>query len=241
MKKQIVIGCLLSIFVLLLVPSIPALQYSMVKEANIESIRNEIITDTKLSSRFSQQKIDEIISTFLTNENSISKETITKLLNEDHSNDIPDEEPLFFPFLGIFIYLLIFYIIYIIIASIVREVFDFVGHIVDNIKSKIQNFIDSIINIILTIISLVFTVVKTIIQILGTIGQGIINGVSTLLQAFASLIIFLFQGILTLVVLTVQGIVLLLKGIWKGLGEFFRLLIEIVSLIIDEVFPNTTA
>ena len=240
MKKQIIIGCLISIFVLLLVPTIPAMQFSMVKEANIESIRNEIMTDTELPSRFSTAKIDEIISTFLTNENSFSKKTITELLNEDQSSDNFDEEPSFFPFLGIFIYLLIFYIIYIIIASIVREVFDFVGRIVDNIKSKIQNFIDSILNIILTVIALVFTILKTIIQVLGNIGQSILNGVSTLLQAFASLIILLVQGIVTLVILAVQGLVLLLKGIWNGLGEFFRLLIEIFSLIINAVFPNNT-
>lgn len=240
MKKQIIIGCLLSIFVLLLVPSIPALQYSMVKEANIKVIQNEIMADKKLSSHFSQEKIDFILSTFLTTDHSFSKKTIVELLNEDKSVNPSDEEPLFFPFLGIFIYLLIFYIIYIIIASIVRVVFDFVGCIVDNIKSKIQNFIDSIVNIVLTVVGLVFTVLKTVIQVLGTIGQSIINGVSTLLQAFGSLILLLFQGIVTLFILAIQGIVFLLKGIWNGLGEFFRLLIEIFSLIIDAVFPNFT-
>ncbi len=240
MKKQIIIGCFLSILVLLLVPSIPATQYSMVKEAKIEAIGQEIIQHTDKLSSLDLDKIKTMLSTSLSNKQSFTKEDIfeqlqLKISQTDTSND---EQPLFFPFLGIFIYLLIFYIIYIVIVSILREIFDFIDVIIGNIQSKIKNFIQGIINIFLTVLSLIFTLLGTIVEVIGTLGLALINGIASLIVGIYNVFVLLLQGIAMLIVLAIKGLGMLLSAIWQGLGAFFRLLVDIFNLIIDAIFPN---
>ncbi|MBS3749246.1 MAG: hypothetical protein KGY65_03925 [Candidatus Thermoplasmatota archaeon] len=240
MKKQIIIGCLLSIIVLLLVPSIPATQYSMMKEAKIEAIGQEIIKHTDTPSSLDFDKIKTMLSTILFDKQSVTKEDVIDQLQLgiSQTSSTNDEQPLFFPFLGIFIYLLIFYIIYIVIVSILREIFNFIDVIVGNIQSKIQNFIQGIINIFLTIISLVFMLLKTIVEVIGTIGIAIINGIAALIVGIYNVFVFLLQGIAMLIVFAIKGLGMLLSAIWNGLGVFFRLLVDIFNLIIDAIFPN---
>jgi hypothetical protein len=112
MKKQIIIGCFLSIIILLLVPSIPATQYSMMKEAKIEAIGQEIIKNTDTPSSFDLDNIKTMLSTVSFDKKSLTKEDVIDQLQLgiSQTSSTNDEQPLFFPFLGIFIYLLIFYI-----------------------------------------------------------------------------------------------------------------------------------
>lgn len=242
MKKQIIIGCFLSILVLLLVPNIPATQYTMMKEAKIETISQEIIQQTDLSSDLDLDKMKTMLSTIFSNKQSLTKEEIVDQLQlgftQTGTNN--EEQPSFFPFLGIFIYLLIFYIIYIVIISILREIFDFIDVIVGNIQSKIQNFIEGIVNIFLTIINLVFMLLKTIVEVIGTLGLALINGIAALIVGIYNVFVLLLKGIAMLIVFAIQGLGMLLSAIWQGLGVFFQLLVDIFNLIIDAIFPNAT-
>jgi len=241
MRKQIIIGCFISIIALLLVPSIPAAQYNMVEEAQVEAISDAIIQQVGESSSFSVEEMKEILSESLSSDQSITKLDIQDIYEQlDLQKQQTDEngEPLFFPFLGIFIYLLIFYIIYIVIITILREIFDFIDVIVGNIASKIQNFIQGIINIFITILTLVFMLLKTIVEVIGALGLGILNGLASLLVGIYNVVVLVLQGIATLLVLAVQGLGTLLVNIWQGFGAFFRLIIDIFDLILDAIFPN---
>jgi hypothetical protein len=240
MKKQIIIGCFISILVLLLVPSIPAISYTMIKEANIETISNEIIQNEDIHTTCSIEEIKEILSDILSNDQSINSLNIFDgSIDQDFT--IPgNEQPLFFPFLGIIIYLLIFYILFLILVTILRNIFDFFGKIIDNIKSKILNFVTLIINVVVILLTFIFNVLKATGQIMASVGLSILSGIKSLVTGLGNLIVLSIQGLITIIVLLIRGIGGLIRNIWKGLGIFFRLMIDIFNLILDAVFPNVT-
>ena len=98
MKKSILFGTILSVFLIIMVPSIPAIEYNTVVEEN--------------KSFFMEKVKDFDKKDFLSNILDGLKNIIYKL-NEKffNSDDQPDEQPLFFPILGIIFYGLIAIII----------------------------------------------------------------------------------------------------------------------------------
>lgn len=230
MKKTIIIGCFISILVLLLLPTIPATNLTLMKEARIEAISYELMQHEQVvSETISIKQIKEIVSNLLSEgESTDSMVFLDKILNQE-TNSPGDEQPLFFPFLGIIIYLLIFYIAFLVFVAILRNMFTFIGLIIDHVLSKFHNFINIIVTLIITVLSFIFMILKGILQLIGATGIGLFNVIKSIITTLAALM-----------VLVIQGMVTLIRTIWDGIGAFLRLMIDIFVLILDFIFPNIT-
>lgn len=241
MKKKIIIGCFISILVLLMLPSIPATNLTLIKEAHIKAITHELMQHEQVSStHHCIERIKEIASEFLSEGKSKdSMGFFDEVLNQE-TNSFEDGQPLFFPFLGIFIYLLIFYIAFLVFVAILRNVFTFIGRIIDHVLSKFHNFINIIVTLVITVLTVILMIIKGILQLIGITGLGLFNVIRSIITTLTALTVLVIQGIIGLIVLTLRGMVTLIRSIWNGLGAFFRLMTDIFVLILDFIFPNLT-
>ena len=102
MKKGILLGSILSVFLILMIPSIPAIEYNNVLDENKSNIINRI-QNSEFNDSIQKLKDNRLLNNIL---NAIKN--IFYSLNEKFFDD---PEPLFFPFLGIIFYGLIAIII----------------------------------------------------------------------------------------------------------------------------------
>jgi len=229
MKKTMLIGLSLSIFAILLIPSVPAVELSMVKDAQIKAIAEQFSIIIQISSF---QETDLLYKQTTDNLNIYFEEIIInfeKKLFESNSNVGNDEdaEPLFFPFLGIFIYLAIAYVFLAISVIILRFIGGGIRGIFEEIKSRIQQFIGSIISIVSFIIALALNVVK------GLLSSGLKVGTFIL-----DVILLVITGIFTVLLIIIQGIGNLIAGIWNVIGSILQFILELIGVVIETLFPN---
>lgn len=233
MKKQIIIGVILSSLILFLTPSIPALQFTLIEDAYTSLFEQTIGKQTMNSFEKitgSQQSLvtsnlQHYLSTILDRlqTGSISSN------NQITTTDPDDPQAQFFPFLGIFVYLFIAYVIFKIIAFVFQYLGGIVNAVVGAIVQKIRNLFTAIFNIITAIISLVVTILIGVFNILKKGGEFLLNA-----------IVLILSGILSTILVIISGLIALIGFIWQGIGAFFGVLLDILRIIYEAIFPGIT-
>jgi len=229
MKKTILIGLSLSLFAILLIPSVPAVELSMVKDEQIKTITEQFSIISQISDFHETDLLDkQTTDTF----NLYYEEMINNFENKLFESDSVvgnDEggEPRFFPFLGIFIYLAIAYVLLAISVIVLRFIGGGIRGIFQGIKLRILQFIGSIISIVSFIITLALNIVK------GALSTGLKVGTFIL-----DVILLIFTGIFTVLLILIQGIGNIIAGIWNGIGTIIQFILELISVVIETIFPN---
>jgi hypothetical protein len=221
MKKTFLFSTCLSIIALLLIPSIPAVEISLVKDVQTNVLSDSFLM-TNLLSKIKKLKLAEI-------ENQGTSNSFFESLlfhKQSNNNDGGDIDPTFFPFLGIFVYLLIAYIFFAINAMILRFIGDGIRGVISNIVGRIQQAIESVISLIVFIISIIINIASLIISAGITIGTFILD-----------VLLIVITGIITLLLLTIQGIGNTFAKIWHGIGMVLRFIVDIIYVILDAIFP----
>jgi hypothetical protein len=229
MNKRILIGLVISLTVLFLTPFLPTVQLSKAKEAN-EQMLYDSLGQSILQSLASDEDMAEVMPEGLSDTiiNELSENAFFKKIVEkaSDSNDGDDPQPLFFPFLGIFVYGLIASIIIKIIAYILHYFGSIIQTIANNIKTRVSNFIQKIMSIIQFIIKVIVTIIQGIINLLIRAGNLVVMILTTIISAVIAVILFLLNVI-----------VAILQRLWQGVGTFMGLMIEIFILIYETIFP----
>ncbi|RLF57552.1 MAG: hypothetical protein DRN27_07550 [Thermoplasmata archaeon] len=229
MKKTILIGLSLSLFAILLIPSVPAVELSLVKDEQIKTITEQFSIISQISDFHENDLLDkQTTDTFNLYFEEIINNFEKKIFESDADvgND-EDGEPRFFPFLGIFIYLAIAYVLLAISVIVLRFIGGGIRGIFQGIKLKILQFIGSIISIVSFIITLALNIVK------GALSTGLKVGTFIL-----DVILLIFTGIFTVLLILIQGIGNIIADIWNGIGTILQFILEIISVIIETIFPN---
>lgn len=250
MKKIIILTCLLSTFILLSVPAIPSMHITLAEESYQNKIENQIlnlgidqleIKDSNLLSN--KENIQTLLPTLIQSLLQKESRSVERPDNDD------DPQPLFFPFLGIFIYGLILYIVLKIVFNIIKIIHGNIQTILQNIKTRIINLIQTIATLVITILTFIITVITTIIQLIITLTTKLINGTLTLATSLINgiitfgnilidLILIVITGFFTILLIIFQGIANIIARIWAGIGVFFGLINDIIELILNTIFPN---
>jgi len=251
MNKRIIIGLIISTMVLLLTPVLPIVQFSEAKEAQERSIYENIgqtiinsLQSDQLLSDSIPQGIMNLIVTILT-KNSFIQKFIEGI---DDSNGGDDPQPLFFPFLGIFVYGLIAFIIIKIILYILQYFGSIIRGIANNIATRISNIIQSIGNLVLMIVTAILSLITGIFNGVVALGEFIITALIILIQKIFTLIVIIGQVIITVITAILSAIVavillllnilvFILQRIWQGFGTFIGLMLDIFRLIYETIFP----
>jgi hypothetical protein len=230
MKRVILLGSLISIVILLLTPQLSAVQYSLVTNTQEQHIKEQLsqalFSSTSLTESQKNTLVNKVITPLFT---IINSEQFSTLKNKLQSNNDDDEtgppQPLFFPFLGIFVYGLIAYILLKIIGIILQNV----GFIISGIISAIVSRIVGVITIILTIITAIIN---------GII--SLITGVATLIVKVAAIllniIVLIISAILSLIIAILTGLFRLLERVWIGFGNFLGFILDVLKLIYESIF-----
>ncbi|OYT29895.1 hypothetical protein B6U98_01140 [Thermoplasmatales archaeon ex4572_165] len=229
MKKTILIGLSLSLFAILLIPSVPAVELSLVKDEQIKTITEQFSIISQISDFHENDLLDkQTTDTFNLYFEEIINNFEKKIFESDA--DVGNDEggePRFFPFLGIFIYLAIAYVLLAISVIVLRFIGGGIRGIFQGIKLKILQFIGSIISIVSFIITLALNIVK------GALSTGLKVGTFIL-----DVILLIFTGIFTVLLILIQGIGNIIADIWNGIGTILQFILEIISVIIETIFPN---
>lgn len=232
MNKRILIGLIISITILLLTPILPIVQFSSAEEANEKRLIKEVGTlfgqdllkDIDIYDGDEQRYFIEVLSQLC------EHVSIKDLLTTTTENNEDDPQALFFPFLGIFIYGFIAFVILKIIVIIFQYFGSIIRSIVNNIADRINNLIQFILDIITFILHLILTIIQGIFSLTLKTGELIITLVATILSAILSVILF---------IINVIGSILM--RIWQGIGTFMGLMLEILLLIYETIFPSVNA
>jgi len=200
MNKKFKIGIVLSIFLLLITPSLPAMEFNIVKETYENLVQKEFkelsvekIGIMENNRQFKNAKLSEdAIISILEN----IRDSFISLISK--KSIIPNDT--------------LIYIILIIIYLIIYLIFNGIPILIGNIFT----FIKTIGNNIITFIKLLLNLSLNVIILL-------VDGISNLLL---NIIIFLFNSIIQLLVKT-----------WQGIGTFIGLILDILRLIYEAIFP----
>jgi hypothetical protein len=203
MKKQFMIGIFLSFFLLIITPSIPAMEFTIVKESYENILQSEI-------KKFSKDKIDHLSNLIQKKNNKFSS-----LFLEDINlaND-----SLWFLFL-LTVYLIL-YLFFKAIPNFIINTIKFISTMTSNLWIFLKNFLILIYDVIF------FSVYS--------LGQMIIK----FFQGFGFVTYNLIVISFNLIISIITGFGKLIERIWQGLGTFIGLILDIIRLIYETVFPN---
>jgi hypothetical protein len=200
MNKKFKIGIVISIFLLLITPSLPAMEFNIVKETYENLVKQEF-------KELSIEKIETIQNNKQLKNTKLSDDALINILENIRDN----------------------------ILSLISK------------KSVIPN--DTLIYIILIIIYLIMDLIFNGIPILigniftfiKTIGNNIITFIKLLLNLSIKVIIFLIDGsinlLLNTIIFLINSTVQLLVKTWQGIGTFIGLILDILRLIYEAIFP----
>ena len=186
MKKQFMIGIILIFFLLLITPSLPAMEFTMVQETYENLVQKEL-------KELSLDKIETLQNTKRQTNAKFSNQILHSLSEKNGNNFLSliseksneANDPLFLLFL-----LIVYLIIYLVFKGI-------------------PNFI------------------KNIITFIAIMSNGISIFIKNLLILIYNIIIF-----------SVYGFGQLIARIWQGFGAFIGLMLDILRLIYDVIFPT---
>ena len=220
MIKKIIFGCMLSTFILLMIPSISAIEYNNVIDENKLNIINEIET---LNFKDFIDMLRNINKKQLSNNffNGIKNEI--NGLNIKFLND--PEQPLFFPILGIIFYGLIAIIILSVLFSIFNSIFTVIKLILGLIIGTFTGFLGSIWNLVIGGANIVIIILTFIVDVIS----AIINGSIGILANIGSFIV-------TILVNLNNFISRIANQMWEKYVTILGLILDILKLIYDTIF-----
>ncbi len=234
MKKHMLIGVMLSGLLLLATPSIPAMQFTLIEEAYTSFFQETISKETISSLEHMQSSqntavssmIQDLLSTIFNHIQTGSIHSIKELTTIDPD----DPQAQFFPFLGIFVYLFIALVIFKIIGFFFQYFGGIVSAVVGAIVQKIKNLFTALFNIITAIVSVIVTILIGIFNLLKKGGEFLLNA-----------IVLIISGILSTILVIISGLITLLGFIWQGIGAVFGVLLDILRVIYEAIFPGMIA
>jgi hypothetical protein len=215
MRKRIIMGAILSVLLVLLLPSIPAVESNAVIEEH-KTMWSQQCTDLK-STSWADQGLSGIIEQF---RQSLQNLDLKNLRNEllNHAND-ESPQPQCFPISGILFYTFIFIVL-------LWIVFKIVGLVV--------GVISGIVGAILSVVLSVLTVIIGLMIKIGGFITGIIHLITGVFGFIARTILTIVTGILTFI-----GTVA--KTMIQFYGKVIGLILNILMLIYKFIFPGAQA
>jgi len=236
MRRELVIYTFIATFILLLIPTIPAMEFSLVQNNIKDSLQQKIEqtldatpVDKSLFKNIDFSSPGSILQHFL---DKISK---TK---ESLQSDDGGEQPLFFPFLGIFVYGFILVVILKVIGTIIKLIGGKINYVIQLIKLKITNAITKIITFITTLVTFVINIITYLVNLTITLLTNLFNLGVTIGSILFNAILLILTGIITIILMAVQAIINVIAKIWYGIGQIIRFFIDLIIVIIDAIFPN---
>ncbi|MBS3748842.1 MAG: hypothetical protein KGY65_05120 [Candidatus Thermoplasmatota archaeon] len=172
-QRKIVFLTILSTFLFLMIPQIPAIDFTMTKNHTIESLAESIAIKDK-----NKNKLVQLINTKL---NQVDEKITIFTIQENLQTHISSEKniPLVIGFLFNFIISIIVFVLNVLII----------------ILSLISSLLNSIIGII---INLIFSVIKKVLN-LGTILGGLLNIIANVITGLVAILLNVVVGILALI------------------------------------------
>lgn len=220
MEKKIIIGSIISTFIILMIPSISAIEYTNVVDESKSNFYSQLgLNDLKdIPDKFSNNKGKEFISNFLM----IFKDIIGKY-NNDFSDDL--EQPLFFPILGIVFYGLIAIIILSVLFSIFNSIFTIIKLILGVIIGTITGFFGSIWNVVVGAANIIIIILSFIVNVI----IAIINGTLTTIANIGLFIVSILVNISNF-------ISKIANQMWDKYVLILGLILDILKIIYDTIF-----
>jgi hypothetical protein len=228
MIKKIIFGCMLSTFILLMIPTISAIEYNNVIDENKLNIINEIETldfEDFIALDF-EDFIDELrninkkqlSNDFLNGIKNVINDLNTKFLNDP-------EQPLIFPILGIIFYGLIAIIILSVLFSIFSSTFTVIKLILGLIIGTFTGFLGSIWNLVI----IGADIVNTVLILIVTIIISIISGSFEILADIGSFIVTILDNLNNF-------ISRIANQMWEKYVTILGLILDILKLIYNTIF-----
>jgi len=235
--KKILLALTIAIaFLLVSTPLIPAVEYSTVQEVQ-EEHRQNYLSESLFINLLQNSNLEKIIQ--LAQDNSLSSIEWSSILNQIDSldDDSGDIEPLFFPFLGIFIYALIAYVILKIVYTIVKTIGSYIQDRINQFKNKIKAFIQKIVDLITLLLNTIQTIVIGVITLLIKLGNGLVNGVILLITFIIKAITAVLLSISIVILSLLYGVIFIIATIWQLFEAFFGIILDIINTILHAKNP----
>ena len=220
MIKKIIFWCMLSTFILLMIPSISAIEYNNVIDENKLNIINVIET---LDFEDFIDELRNINKKQLSNDFLNGIKNVINGLNTKFLND--PEQPLFFPILGIIFYGLIAIIILSVLFSIFSSIFTVIKLILGLVIGTFTGFFGSIWNLVIGGANIVIIILTFIVDVIS----AIINGSIGILANIGSFIV-------TILVNLNNFISRIANQMWEKYVTILGLILDILKLIYDTIF-----
>ena len=220
MKKKIIIGCMLSTFIILMIPSISAIEYNNV----VDEYKTNILIEFK-SMDFENfiNKFNNINKKQLTNDFFMGFKNLINGFNEKLFND--PEQPLFFPILGIVFYGLIAIIILSILFSIFNSIFTVIKLILGAIIGTITGVLGSVWNIVVGAANIVVIILTLIVDVIVAIINGSIGTIANIGKFIVGILVNLYNFISTIT-----------NQMWEKYIIILGLILDILKMIYDTIF-----
>lgn len=219
MKHLIVCSIVLLSIIFLITPSIPAIEFSLVRHANEKYYETELLDEFfpislknfKSDTIESYQSISTYTHLFENILDAFSSQNVIPKL--DNENNEPHSQGLII--IGILFYGIILYIMFKIVLFILRDIGSIVRNFLYKLSSPLRNLLRGIATLIVYSFSILFKIFMGTTQILA---QGLV---------------LLGQALIFIIL----SIIKLIQFGWQALGTFFMLIIQIFQLIIRTIFP----
>lgn len=220
MKKKIIFGSMLTTFIILMIPSISAIEYDNIVDENkinfytkFESIDLNNILD-KLKNTNDKPFIDDIFITF--------KNLINGLNNQLFDDP---EQPLFFPILGIVFYGLIAIIILSVLFSIFNSIFTIVKLILGVIIGSITGVLSSIWTVVVGAANIVIILLTFIVEVITAIINGSLGTIANIGKIIVNILVNIYNFISNVA-----------NQMWEKYVIILGLILDVLKLIYDTIF-----
>lgn len=243
MNKKIIFLSLIVVFMLILLPAIPAVQIHTTQEVNKSHFVKEIDDLNIMGTEDStiSINIEKLIKKIL----NIDQEEIISFNDDQITNKLDDlsnegqYQPLFF-FLTI--YLIILKIIY----RLIKPVIDLISSAIEKMIGSIVNLIELIFRIIKSVLNLVSSAIKNvigfvvislvnIIELIGKITYLLIQMISKIIKASGKILGFLFNISVNTVKFIFQLLINILDTIIKFVGRILNFIVNSIINMIENV------
>jgi len=235
-NKILLILTLSIAFLLISTPLIPAVEYSTVQDVQ-EEHRQTYLSKFPFFNLLQDLNLEKIIQ--YAQDTSLTSLEWSSLLHQMDplEDDTGDIQPLFFPFLGIFIYALIAYVILKVVFTIIRTIGSYMQDKINQFKNKIKAFIQKIVDLITLLLNTIQTIIISVITLLIKMGNGVVNGAILLITFIIKAITAVLLSISIVVLSLFYGVIFILATIWSFFEAIFGIILDIINTILHAKNP----
>ncbi len=175
MKKKVIFGSLLAVFLMMMLPSVPAVEYNTAVEANESRILDELRNIDLDELKVKIQSID------------------IKSLKEELKDD--PAVPLFFPISGIIFYTLIVLILLRILFYVISAVVGVITGIIGTIASAVIGAIYTVLGFVGRIMVFIFSMIIGVIGLTASVLGAIIGFMGKIIGLILDIIVLIYGAI----------------------------------------------